>query len=131
MSNNLNILIVDDDKSNLLILSSHLKKQGYTVFTSEHVIQAFEIIKYNVIDVVLTDIEMPYVNGIDFIIWLSKYKPEIQTIVMTGYGFDELKEFSDETGVLKYFEKPIDINKIIALIKEGSEKKVFLQKCQK
>ncbi|MFN8673340.1 MAG: response regulator [Candidatus Sericytochromatia bacterium] len=131
MSENLKVLVVDDDKSNLLIISTQLKKQNYEVFKAEHVIQALEIIKTNNIDVVITDIEMPYVNGIDFIMWLSKYKPEIQVIVMTGYGFDELKEFSTGTGVLKYFEKPIDIEKIISAIKESITKKGISAKISK
>jgi CheY-like chemotaxis protein len=112
------ILIVDDVKMTIDIMDKFLLSLGYTVRTARSAKDGMEILTREEIDLVITDINMPGINGIDFFLWIKKNIPLCQVIIMTAFGSEELKEFASQKGALRYFEKPMNGNQLKNLIAE-------------
>lgn len=105
------ILIVDDEKSILLSLSYVLKADGVEVITCNEIEQAEEALETTHFDLVIADIRMSGINGIEGLELLTYIKQHYNTdvIIMTGYGDDETEVEAYRRGASYYFTKPIDI----------------------
>ncbi len=104
------ILVVDDEEINLLVLSKSLKKLGYSVTTTTSAIKGAEILKTEKFNLVLTDLNMPEISGLDFLLWIKKHSPQSHVIIMTAFGSKETKEFAEQKGALTFLEKPVNIS---------------------
>ncbi len=101
------ILIVDDDKNLLQSLKRALRKEGYILYFATGVRQALEKIRTINIDMVISDYQMPGINGLRFLQGLKDSSPEILTIMMTGV--EDVKVAAraiNEAGVYKFIIKP-------------------------
>lgn len=105
------ILIVDDEPSILLSLSYALKTEGVVVITCNEIEQAEEALNNTRFDLVIADIRMSGVNGIEGLELLSYIKRHFATevIIMTGYGNEEIEAEAIRRGALCYLSKPVDI----------------------
>jgi len=105
------ILIVDDEQSILLSLSYVLKTEGVEVITCSEIEQAEEALESTRFDLVLADIRMSGVNGIEGLELLTFIKQRYTTkvIIMTGYGDEETEAEAYRRGACHYFTKPVDI----------------------
>ncbi len=105
------ILIVDDEQSILLSLSYVLKTDGVEIITCNEIEQAEEALETTRFDLVLADIRMSGVNGIEGLELLTYIKQRYDTdvIIMTGYGDDEAEAEAYRRGACHYFTKPVDI----------------------
>lgn len=112
------ILIVDDEQSILLSLSHALKTEGVEVIACDEVEQAEEALVNTHFDLVIADIRMSGVNGIEGLELLSyiKQRYETEVIIMTGYGSAEIEAEAYQRGALHYFMKPIDIRSLLNLV---------------
>jgi DNA-binding NtrC family response regulator len=112
------ILIVDDEQSILLSLSHALKTEGVEVIACDEVEQAEEALVNTHFDLVIADIRMSGVNGIEGLELLSyiKSRYETEVIIMTGYGSAEIEVEAYRRGALHYFMKPIDIRSLLNLV---------------
>lgn len=114
------ILIVDDEQSILLSLSYALTTEGVEVITCSEIEQAEVALENARFDLVITDIRMSGVNGIEGLELLSyikdRYKTEV--IIMTGYGTDEIEAEAYRRGAFHYFKKPIDIPELLKKVAE-------------
>ncbi|MFN4152167.1 MAG: response regulator, partial [Candidatus Sericytochromatia bacterium] len=117
--NNINILIVDDDVSTIKILSNFLELKGFYIRTAESAIQGQNILLNEHFDLVVTDLNMPELNGIDFLAWIKQYLPETKVILMTSFNSDVMKDYSNKKGAFYYFEKPVNLNKLDKIIREA------------
>ncbi len=72
-------------------------------------------------DIIVTDVRMPKMSGIEFIEAIKKKRPETSIIVMTAYGAQDVMENAFKTGTLLYIEKPFRIEKLEALISVASK----------
>lgn len=118
----LKFLFVEDEKDLLDIIAETLQKLEVDFLTASNGQEGLEILKNsNDIDIVVTDISMPIMNGIEMIKEIKKIYPDINIVVMTAHT--ESKYISDvaELGVNDYLLKPFDFIKFIELI---SEKKI-------
>ncbi len=106
------VLIVDDEPNALKVLSSILKAEGYGVFESGDVDGAIQIMSKEYIDAVITDLEMPGKNGIQFFEFIEENYPDIPVIFITAYGTVESAVSAMTRGVLYYFIKPPDYVKL-------------------
>ena len=79
------ILIVDDEEEILTTLARHFRFEGYDVHTAENGLKALEILKKTRMEVVITDILMPKMNGIELLREIRNHYPMIHTIIITGY----------------------------------------------
>ncbi len=82
---NFNILIVDDEKDITDSLKRHFKMEDYKVFSTNDPLEAMDIINKNNIKIVISDIAMPELNGIDLLKNIKESNGIIQVIIITGY----------------------------------------------
>ncbi|TWI74210.1 response regulator receiver domain-containing protein [Desulfobotulus alkaliphilus] len=80
-----NLLIVDDEKEIRDMLSRHFRLLGYDVLTAEHGLDALSILQKKRVDVVISDIIMPEMDGVDLLREIRKQYPMVRIIMITGY----------------------------------------------
>ncbi|WP_031425490.1 sigma-54-dependent transcriptional regulator [Flavimarina sp. Hel_I_48] len=103
---NENILLVDDDPNILELLQRHLKTWDYHTYKAVSVKEAVGILKDTPIDLLITDLKMPDIDGFELIKFASEHYPQMQKLVITGYPSiqDSLKVI--KSGVVEYLTKP-------------------------
>jgi len=119
------ILVVDDDKKYTQKIKKILKKEGYDVFTAYDGIKGLEIINRNKIDVVLTDVKMPVMGGITLLEKAKNIYRDIEVIMITGHGDEELAIKSLRSGAINYLRKPIDLEELCIAIEKAIERIVL------
>lgn len=115
-SNIKKILIVDDDTSSIKILSSYLQKKGYQTQVTDSAIKGIEILKKESFNVVITDVNMPDMNGIEFLLWIKQYFHKIKVIMITAFGSETVKSLSSQKGAFYFFDKPINFKEMDYLL---------------
>lgn len=114
------ILIVDDEPTILLSLSHIFSNKDTTVITCSRIEDAEEALAHYKFDLVIADIRMSGMHGIEgleLLSYIKKLNPETAVIIMTAYGSDEIKEDAFRRGAFHYYEKPIDIAHLTSQIK--------------
>ncbi|MEK3888528.1 response regulator [Bacillus sp. FSL K6-3431] len=106
------ILIVDDQLGIRILLNEILLKEGYQVFQAANGFQALDITEKNAPDLVLLDMKIPGMDGLEILKRLKQKDPDIRVIIMTAYGELEMINASNELGALAHFPKPFDIVEI-------------------
>ena len=110
------VLIVDDEPSIVQSLSGLLSDEGYKVSTAANGHDALKVIDSDLPDLVLLDIWMPGLDGIETLKEIKKYNPHIQVIIITGHGTIETAVKATKLGAFDLVEKPLSIDKIILTI---------------
>jgi two-component system nitrogen regulation response regulator NtrX len=110
------ILIVDDEPSILQSLSGLLSDEGFGVITAATGYEALKIIDVESPDLVLLDIWMPGIDGIETLKEIKKVNPHIQVIIISGHGTIETAVKATKLGAFDLIEKPLSIDKIIVAI---------------
>jgi len=112
------VLIVDDEKPFLLSMSDGLKAyaEEFHVLTASDGKEAINILNSNRIDLMVTDLKMPKMNGFELLAWMSKNHSDIPVIVMTAYGTPEIEDKLRNIGTFRYLEKPLDFNILVTSI---------------
>ncbi len=123
--NNINkckILVVDDEEVIRELLIRTLESKGFNVETVENGLIALEKIKTNVFDVLITDLKMPKINGIDVLKEIKKSNPFTEVIIITGYPTIEAAVEAMRIGAADFISKPFDLETIHSIIKRILEK---------
>ena len=110
------ILIVDDEPSILKSLHGLLTDEGFAVTTATNGYEALKIIDAESPDLVLLDIWMPGIDGIETLKEIKRENPFIQVIIITGHGTVETAVTATKIGAFDLIEKPLSIDKIIVAI---------------
>ena len=110
------ILVVDDEESLREGLSKLLEDEGYTVMCAETGEQALEILQHTHIDLLLTDMRMPGMSGIDLLKEARKRDETIGVIILTGYGEIESYIEAMNFGAMEYVSKPFKVNELKFII---------------
>ncbi len=122
------ILIVDDEKDLLEGLKRTLDIElKCEVLTAENGIIALDIIKNRAIDIVLTDISMPKMDGVTLLKKIVKIDKSITTIMMTAFGTIELAVKTLQEGAYDFIQKPFDEDKLLRLLKKAIERSRLLK----
>jgi len=121
MNNKGNILIVDDEPNALKVLSAILSDAGYSVTEAMDAKTAIQKVCRADIDVVITDLKMPGMNGMELFEHLSKHHPDIFTIFLTAYGTVESAVDAMNMGSFYYFIKPPDYQKLKIIVAKAVE----------
>jgi signal transduction histidine kinase/CheY-like chemotaxis protein len=116
-----NILVVDDEEYILEIMKELLTELGHTVTTFSSAPKALEHFRKNAFDIVLTDLGMPEMNGLEMAAKLKEIKPDTLVIMMSGWGLN-LDEKSTTNIVDYIINKPFSVEKIIFIISESTAK---------
>ena len=116
------ILIVDDEmgprESLKMILNPY-----YTVHVADRGAQAIEMLKQIPIDLVTVDLKMPGLSGIKVLEKVKEHDPDIEAIIITGYGSLDTAIEGLRLGAFDYISKPFDVNHILALVRRGLERR--------
>lgn len=107
--NNFSILIVEDDEIARLMIKQNIKKYCKAFYEAKDGLEGYEVFKTNTIDLIVTDIQMPNLNGFDMIIKILTLKPHQAFIVMTSYDNDKNILSSAKAGALSFLRKPFEI----------------------
>jgi len=111
------ILIVDDEKNYPYVLSAVFEEEGYNTVTASSGVEALEKIKSHDIDLVLTDIKMPGMDGMDLMSHIKAHSPDIPIIMMTAHGTVEKGEEAVRKGAHSYIFKPFQNEQLILSVK--------------
>lgn len=107
------ILIVEDNKNLGLLISDRLEQEGYKIFREDNGERALKIIENNKIDLIITDIMMPIMNGYELVKILRKLDYNMPILMITAKDSFEDKEIGFRLGVDDYMTKPININEMV------------------
>ncbi len=118
-----NILIVDDEKSLLDLLSAVFKKEGYGVRTALSAAKGFEALEKDSVDLVVTDIKMPGTNGMDVLKHVRKKHPGVPVVMITAYGSISQAVEALKMGALDYVVKPFDVEELKIIVARGLEER--------
>ena len=110
------VLVVDDEPSILQSLGGLLSDEGFEVLTASNGYEALKIIETDTPDLVLLDIWMPGLDGIDTLQEIKINNPQIQVIIITGHGTIETAVKATKLGAYDLIEKPLSIDKVIVAI---------------
>ena len=114
-----NILVVDDDYHMRVALSEALMKAGYEVTAAEDGRVAMESVKKSRCDLVITDVKMPYINGIDLLGRIKKEQCSLPVIVITAYGTVEHAVNAIKEGAFDYIQKPFDTETLYGIVQRA------------
>ena len=113
------ILIVDDEKNYPLILSAVLEDEGYETLTANSGKEALEQLNDSDVDLVLTDMKMPSMDGIELLEKIKVIDPELPVIMMTAYGTVEKAVEAMQKGAYNYILKPFDNESLVLYVKKA------------
>ncbi len=115
------VLIVDDDKSFLHSLIDGFKayEDKFSITTAGDGLEAIAALKEQNINLVLTDLKMPRMDGFELVAYLSSNYSDIPVIVMTAFGTPEMEDNLRDMGTFQYIEKPIDFGTLVEKIIKG------------
>ncbi|MFW6275263.1 MAG: sigma-54-dependent transcriptional regulator [bacterium] len=117
-----NILVIDDEKSIRQTLKEILEYENHKVEVAEDGIHGLEKLKENQFDVVLCDIKMPRMDGIDVLGKVMVESPETQVIMISGHGNIDTAVEAIKKGAFDFIEKPLDLNRLMITIRNGLDK---------
>jgi two-component system response regulator (stage 0 sporulation protein F) len=117
------ILIVDDQFGIRILLNEVFQKEGYQTFQAANGIQALDILKKHDPDLVLLDMKIPGMDGIEILKRMKVIDPEIRVIIMTAYGELDMIQEAKDLGALTHFAKPFDIDDIRAAVRKHMPEK--------
>lgn len=104
----LKALIIDDEPPTLYMFNLFLGAFGYEVITAENAVSGIALFKKEKPSIVITDIKMPGMDGLDTLKMLKSIDPDVQVIVMTGHGDQDLMKQAMELNAAAFLHKPID-----------------------
>jgi two-component system NtrC family response regulator len=111
-----NILVVDDEKNYTKIIGEILQEEGYTSITASSGMEALDILNTEIIDLILTDVKMPGMSGIQLLEKIKELNPDIPVIIMTAYGSVEKAVDAMHRGAYTFILKPFENQALIAHI---------------
>jgi two-component system response regulator HydG len=115
------ILIVDDDPGHLTTLKTITKSWGYTVETANDGVVAVDLVKSGPVDLILMDVRMTNMSGIEALGQIKDYNPSIPVIIMTAYSSVESAVEALKSGAYDYLIKPLDFEVLKLTIERASE----------
>jgi YesN/AraC family two-component response regulator len=121
MSHERQLLVVDDEKDITRYLVQLLEDEGMKALPAYSGQDALQIVKKMPIDILITDIRMPEMDGIELIRKTGELNPNIQTFVLTGHGDIDTAIEAMQQGALNYLRKPVNFDELLITIKRGFE----------
>jgi len=116
------ILVVDDERVIREILSDFLGLEGYVVRTVEDGVQALEELQKRSYNLVISDLKMPKMGGLDLIEKITELGIPVLTVIMTGFGTVETAIEAMKHGAYDYILKPFKVEEVIHIVKRGLDR---------
>jgi DNA-binding NtrC family response regulator len=121
---NFKVLLVDDEEEFVKTLSERLQMRdldSQTVFDGE---QALEVMQDGVPDVMVLDLKMPGIDGMEVLRRMKELYPKVQVIIYTGHGSDRDEEEARRLGAFEYLRKPVNLEDLMEVLKRAYQKKM-------
>jgi DNA-binding NtrC family response regulator len=118
-----NVLLVDDEVPFVDTMTKRLSKRNLTVLTAYSGPEALEVLKDKRVDVVILDVKMPGMDGIETLREIKKDHPLVEVIMLTGHATIETGIEGMKLGAFDYLMKPCDIEVLLAKVQEAKGKK--------
>ncbi|HJV67131.1 MAG TPA: response regulator [Geomonas sp.] len=112
------ILVVDDEENARLGLSRLLAKEGFLVDSVANGFEALNYLREQEVNLIVTDINMPEMNGITFLKELNRSHPQSNVIMITAYGGVESYIEAMNLGAFEYINKPVKIDELKSILKK-------------
>ena len=122
MQDNVKILVVDDERIAVRNLEHILKKEGYDVVGTESGANALKLLEEHQFDVVLTDLRMEKVDGLQILKKCRELYPDTEVVMITGYATLESAVEAMKKGAFHYVAKPFKLDVVRNVVKEALEK---------
>jgi len=117
------VLLVDDEKEFVSALAERLQLRNYDVQAAANALEALGIVHSFRPDVVLLDLKIPGMDGIETLRAIKKFDSAIEVIMLTGHGDMRSVEDGMKSGAFEYIMKPVDIGELTAKINKAWQKK--------
>jgi len=112
----LKVLLVDDEKEFVESLSERLELRNLDADIAYDGEQALEAVKDGKHDVMVLDLRMPGIDGIEVLRRVKETNPDVQVIILTGHGTDKDEEIAKKLGAFAYLKKPVDIDQLVGTL---------------
>jgi DNA-binding response OmpR family regulator len=112
------ILVVEDDAEMRSLLKDFFTEEGFEIDSVSNGSEAFRILVRELFDLVITDIRMPGLTGLDILPGIKKLQPNVPIIVITAFGSDEIRDRAMARGATSYLEKPLRFPELRTMIRE-------------
>ena len=122
-----NILIVDDEEIARTNMEHVLKKDGYHCHLANNGLEALTLLAQEDIDLVVTDLKMERMDGLELLEQINRISPEIPVIMVTGFATVSSAVEALKKGAAHYLGKPVNLDELRKTVKEVLEKKLFVQ----
>ena len=123
MPDKIKILIIDDEEVVCSSCERFLEEEGYDVQTVYNGRDGIKLIDENKYDIVITDLKMPGMSGMQILEYVKDNHPDVRVIMITGYSTSANEEESVSRGASDYLPKPFAPSELLAVVKKTSEKK--------
>lgn len=118
------VLMVDDEEDFVKTLAERMKMRDLDTDVALNGEQALQFVKDDVPDVMVLDLKMPGIDGMEVLKRVRKAYPQVQVIILTGHGSEKDEAEARRLGAFAYLQKPVDIEKLIRTLKDAYKKKM-------
>jgi DNA-binding NtrC family response regulator len=120
------ILLVDDEKDFLDVMSERIEARGMEVTTADSAMKALELVKSGGFDAIIVDLMMPAMDGLQTLKAIKEKNPDLQVILLTGHATVEKGIEAMKLGAMDFVEKPADLDRLTEIIKKAQGRKMVL-----
>ncbi len=117
------VLVVDDEESNLTSIEKIFQKDGLRVLTAHSAREALDVLRQHRVDVVLTDLMMPAISGLELLKAIKQIAPDVEVVMMTAYGTVETAVQAMREGAYDFVEKPLKRMNIVKTARKAAERR--------
>lgn len=123
----LKILVIDDERSIRNTLKDILGFEGYHVEIAENGIIGLELVRSTDFDIILCDIKMPEMDGLEALEHIMQIKPESTVVMISGHGTIDTAVEAIKKGAFDFIEKPLDLNRLLITLRNASDKTALIK----
>ena len=121
------ILVIDDERSIRNTLKDILGFEGYSVEVAENGLTGLDLVKVTDFDIILCDIKMPEMDGIEVLEKILELKPETTVVMISGHGNIDTAVEAIKKGAYDFIVKPLDLNRLLITIRNAGDKTVLVK----
>jgi len=117
------VLLVDDEVEFTAALAERLQLRNYSVQTANNALEALGLVYKDRPDVIILDLRIPGMDGIEALKTIKKYDPTIEVIMLTGHGDVQSVQEGMTSGAFEYIMKPVDIGELTSKIDKAQKRR--------
>jgi DNA-binding NtrC family response regulator len=118
------VLMVDDEEDFVRTLAERMKMRDLDSDVALNGEEALQIVEGQIPDVMVLDLKMPGIDGMEVLRRVRKSYPEVQVVVLTGHGSHKDEEEAHRLGAFAYLRKPVEIETLIRTLRDAYKKKL-------